>query len=196
VIRREVAAARPARASSELIAEEFISGAEKLQRWDEEVEDWLARVEFLAGACPDLGLEPLSDEDRRLIIHDICSGARSVAEARGRPVLPALQEWYGWEKVRLVDRHAPARLEMPGGRRAKIRYPKGREPYLEAKIQDLFTLIETPRIAAGRVPLVVHILAPSMRPVQVTKDLKSFWAESYPKLKPALARRYPRHKWL
>jgi ATP-dependent helicase HrpB len=51
-------------------------------------------------------------------------------------------------------------------------------------------------VAAGRVPLVVHILAPSMRPVQVTKDLKSFWAESYPKLKPALARRYPRHKWL
>ena len=196
VIRREVAAARPAKASSDLIAGEFISGNERLQHWDEEAEDWLARVEFLAKACPDFGLQPLSEEDRALIITDICSGARSVAEARGRPVLQALQDWYGWEKVRLVDRHAPARLEMPGGRRAKIRYPKGREPYLEAKIQDLFHLTETPRIAAGRVPLVVHILAPSMRPVQVTKDLKSFWAESYPKLKPALARRYPRHKWL
>ena len=195
-VRREIAAAKPAKASSELIAEEFIAGTEKLQKWDEEVEDWLARVEFLAGACPDFGLEPLSEEDRRLIISDICSGARSVAEARTRPVLPALHEWYGWEKVRLVDKHAPARLEMPGGRRAKIRYPKGREPYLEAKIQDLFSVTETPRVAAGRVPLVVHILAPSMRPVQVTKDLKSFWAESYPKLKPALARRYPRHKWL
>jgi ATP-dependent helicase HrpB len=195
-VRREIAAAKPAKASSELIAEEFISGAEKLQKWDEEVEDWLARVEFLSGACPDLGLEPLSEEDRRLIISDICSGARSVAEARNRPVLPALHDWYGWDKVRLVDKHAPARLEMPGGRRAKIRYPKGREPYLEAKIQDLFSVTETPRVAAGRVPLVVHILAPSMRPVQVTKDLKSFWAESYPKLKPALARRYPRHKWL
>lgn len=195
-VRREVAAAKPARDSSELIAEEFMNGTEKFQKWDEEVEDWLARVEFLAGACPDLGLAPLSDEDRALIIADICSGARSVAEARTRPVLPALHEWYGWEKVRLVDKHAPARLEMPGGRRARIRYPKGREPYLEAKIQDLFSVTETPRVAAGRVPLVVHILAPSMRPVQVTKDLKSFWAESYPKLKPALARRYPRHKWL
>ncbi|MDA8243395.1 MAG: ATP-dependent helicase HrpB [Elusimicrobia bacterium] len=195
-IRRETAAARPAKASSELIAEEFVGGGQKLQNWDEEVEDWLARVEFLARACPDLGIEPLSEEDRRLIIHDICSGARSVSDARTRPVLPALQDWYGWEKVRLVDRHAPARLEMPGGRRAKIRYPKNGEPYLEAKIQDLFQLTETPRIAAGRVPLVVHILAPSMRPVQVTKDLKSFWAESYPRLKPALARRYPKHKWL
>lgn len=195
-VRREVAAAKPAKASSELIAEEFISGNEKLQKWDEEVEEWLARVDFLARACPDLGLEPLSDEDKALIITDICSGARSVADARTRPVLSALHDWYGWEKVRLVDRHAPARLEMPGGRRAKIRYPRNGEPFLEAKIQDLFSVTETPRVAAGRVPLVVHILAPSMRPVQVTKDLKSFWAESYPKLKPALSRRYPRHKWL
>lgn len=195
-VRREVSAAKPAKASSELIAEEFISGNERFQKWDEEVEDWLARVDFLAKACPDFGLEPLSDEDKALIITDICSGARSVAEARGRPVLPALQDWYGWEKARLVDKHAPARLEMPGGRRAKIRYPRNGEPFLEAKIQDLFTVTETPRVAAGRVPLVVHILAPSMRPVQVTKDLKSFWADSYPKLKPALARRYPRHKWL
>ncbi|HOX22226.1 MAG TPA: ATP-dependent helicase C-terminal domain-containing protein, partial [Elusimicrobiales bacterium] len=80
--------------------------------------------------------------------------------------------------------------------KARIRYPQGRTPYLEAKIQDLFGLQQTPKIAAGRVALVVHILAPSMRPVQVTSDLKSFWSESYPKLKPQLARRYPKHKWL
>ncbi len=195
-IRREIAAAKPTKPSSDLIAEEFSSGRQKLQHWDEEVDDWLARVEFLAKACPDLGLEPLTEEDTKLIIADICAGARSVAEAKTRPVMPALQEWFGWDKTRLIDRHAPARLEMPGGRRAKIKYPRGREPYLEAKIQDLFSLTETPRIAAGRVLLVVHILAPSMRPVQVTKDLKSFWAESYPRLKPQLARRYPRHKWL
>ncbi len=195
-IRQEITTAKPGKPSSDLIAEEFISGRQKLERWDEEVEEWLLRVEFLSKACPDLGLEPLTEEDIKLITADICAGARSVAEARTRPVLPALQDWFGWEKLRLIDRHAPARLEMPGGRRAKIKYPKGREPYLEAKIQDLFQLAETPRVAAGRVPLVIHILAPSMRPVQVTKDLKSFWAESYPKLKPALARRYPRHKWL
>ncbi len=195
-IRREITAAKPSKPSSDLIADEFTGGRQKLQHWDEEVEDWLARVEFLAKACPDLGFEILSEEDLKLVIADICAGARSVAEARTRPVMPSLQEWFGWEKTRLIDKYAPSRLEMPGGRRAKIKYPRGREPYLEAKIQDLFSVTETPRVAAGRVPLVVHILAPSMRPVQVTKDLKSFWAESYPKLKPALARRYPRHKWL
>ena len=195
-IRVEIAVAARSKASSGLIAEEFISGRHKLSAWDEEVEEFLARVEFLARTCPDLGIEALGEEDIKLIIADICSGAKSVSEARGRPVLPALRDWFGWDKVPLIDRHAPVRLQMPGGRKARIRYPKGGEPFLEAKIQDLFSFTETPRIAAGRVPLIVHILAPSMRPVQVTSDLKSFWAVSYPKLRPALARRYPKHKWL
>ncbi len=195
VIRSEISSGVRNKASSDLIAAEFTSGRHKLQNWNEEAEEWLARVEFLAKACPDLGLEPLTEEDINLVIADICGGARSVAEAKNRPVLPALENWFGWEKNRLIEKHAPVKLEMPGGRRAKVRYPKGGEPFLEAKIQDLLTLKETPKIAAGRVALVVHILAPSMRPVQVTKDLKSFWAESYPKLRPALARRYPKHKW-
>ncbi|KAF0124347.1 MAG: ATP-dependent helicase HrpB [Elusimicrobia bacterium] len=195
-IKKEITSARRGKASADLIADEFIGGRQKFRRWDDEVDDWLARVDFLHRACPDLGVEPLSDEDKALIIADICHGARSVADAREREVLPALKDWYGWEKCRLIERHAPQRLDTPGGRKARIRYPAGGEPFLEAKIQDLFGLNETPRIAAGRVPLVVHLLAPSMRPVQVTKDLKSFWAESYPKLKPALARRYPKHKWL
>ena len=195
-IRREVSSAQAGKPSSDLIAEEFISGRQKLSKWDEEVEEWLARVDFLSKACPDFGLEPLSEEDMKLLISEICDGAPSVAAAKNRPVLPALQNWFGWDKSRLLEQHAPLRLQLPGGRKARIRYPRGRTPYLEAKIQDLFGMNQTPKIAAGRVALVVHILAPSMRPVQVTSDLKSFWAESYPKLKPQLSRRYPRHKWL
>ncbi|MBU2572720.1 MAG: ATP-dependent helicase HrpB [Elusimicrobia bacterium] len=195
VIRTEISTAARGGTSSGLIAEEFISGRHKFTAWNEEVEEWLARVEFLAAACPDLGLEPLGEENLKLIISGICAGAKSVSDARSRPVLSALQDWFGHEKNRKIEKYAPRRLEMPGGRRAKINYPRGREPYLEARIQDLFSVTETPRIASGRVALVVHILAPSMRPVQVTKDLKSFWAASYPKLKPQLARRYPKHKW-
>lgn len=194
-IRKEVSSSAPGKPSSELIAEEFISGRQKLPNWDSEVEDWLARVEFLAKTCPDLGLEPLGEEDIKLVIADLCAGAKSVADAKSRSVMDALRNWFGWDKTRLIERYAPTRLAMPGGRKARISYPRGREPYLEAKIQDLFLVRETPRVAEGRVPLVVHILAPSMRPVQVTKDLKSFWAESYPKLRPQLSRRYPKHKW-
>jgi ATP-dependent helicase HrpB len=195
LIRKEVSCAAPGRSSSELIAGEFISGRQKFTAWNEEAEEWLARVEFLARTCADLGLAPLSEEDLKLVMADICAGAKSVSDAKGRPVLDALRNWFGPAKNGLIDRYAPRRLELPGGRKAKISYPRGREPYVEAKIQDLFFLKETPRIASGRVVLVVHILAPSMRPVQVTKDLKSFWAESYPKLRPQLARRYPKHKW-
>ena len=196
VLRTEISSAAKGKPSSDLIAEEFISGRQKFAAWNEDVEDFLARVEFLSKACPDLGLQPPGEEDLKLIISDICAGAKSVSDAKSRPVLPAFQDWFGHQAARNIDRLAPRRLEMPGGRRAKIVYPRGGEPYLEAKIQDIFSLKDTPRIAGGRVPLVVHILAPSMRPVQVTKDLKSFWAVSYPKLKPALARRYPKHKWL
>lgn len=181
--------------SSEVIAEEFISGRQKFKEWNEDTEDFLERVNFLHKHCPDFGIMPLSDEDLALVINDICDGATSVSAAKSRPVLPHIKDWYGYEACRLIDRHAPQRLQMPNGRKARIRYPKNGDPYLDAKIQDLFGIEETPRIAAGRVPLIIHILAPSMRPVQVTSDLKSFWSESYPKLKPALARRYPRHKW-
>ncbi|MDD4005522.1 MAG: ATP-dependent helicase C-terminal domain-containing protein, partial [Elusimicrobiaceae bacterium] len=196
IVRREITSAAKGIPSADLIAAEFTSGRHKLRYWDEQVGQWLARVEFLSRTCPDFGLEPLGEDDLDLVIADICAGAKSVSEAKNRPVMPVLQNWFDWEKNRLLEKHAPLKLDMPGGRKAKIRYQSGQEPYLEAKIQDLFTLSETPRIAAGRVPLVIHILAPSMRPVQVTKDLKNFWAESYPRLKPALARRYPKHKWL
>lgn len=195
-VARQITSAAKGKPSTDLIIEEFTSGRHKLRHWDEEVEDWLARVSFLAKACPDFGIDALTEDDLKLVIADVCSGAKSVAEAKNRPVMPALENWFDWNKNNLLSKHAPQKLVMPGGRKARITYPPGREPYLEAKIQDLFPLSDTPRIAAGRVALVIHILAPSMRPVQVTKDLKSFWAESYPKLKPALARRYPKHKWL
>jgi len=180
---------------SELIAEEFISGRQKFKSWDEKTEEWLRRLRFTSAAFPELEISPLSEEDRKLIFCDICSGAKSVSDAGNRQVLPALRDWYGWDICRLVDRHAPERLRLPSGKTARIIYPDGGEPYLDIKIQDLAGLTETPRIAGGRVPLLLHILAPSMRPVQVTKDLASFWKESYPKLRPWLARRYPKHRW-
>lgn len=195
-VRTSAVQAVRSRASSELIAEEFISGRHKFTEWNEETEEWLARADFLSKACPDFGIEPLSEEDTALIINDICSDAKSVSDAKNRPVLPHLKDWYGPAVCRLIEEHAPSRMKMPGGRRARIRYPLNGEPYLEARIQDLYEFLETPRIAAGRVPLVIHILAPSMRPVQVTKDLRNFWENVYPELRPALARRYPRHKWL
>jgi ATP-dependent helicase HrpB len=92
-------------------------------------------------------------------------------------------------------RHAPERLELPGGRRAKITYAAGQPPTLAARIQDLYGVEHDLRIAQNRVPLLLHILAPNQRPVQITSSLANFWKESYPKLKQELQRKYPKHEW-
>jgi ATP-dependent helicase HrpB len=78
---------------------------------------------------------------------------------------------------------------------ARIRYAADAAPILSARIQDLYDLTQTPTIAMGRMPLVVEILAPNQRPVQVTQDLAGFWTTAYPALKKALQKRYPKHEW-
>jgi len=88
----------------------------------------------------------------------------------------------------------PDRIEMANGRRAKISYPKDGPPMISARIQEFFG-VERLSLARGRVPLKIEVLAPNHRPIQVTDDLARFWRETYPEIKPALARRYPRHEW-
>jgi ATP-dependent helicase HrpB len=76
-----------------------------------------------------------------------------------------------------------------------VTYDVQSPPYISSRIQELFGVTDTPAIAMGRVPLSVHILAPSMRPVQVTQDLANFWREHYPRIKSELQRKYPKHEW-
>ncbi len=89
----------------------------------------------------------------------------------------------------------PNVIELPGGRRAKITYPADGQPFVGARIQDLYGVTGDLKIAAGRVKLPIHVLAPNFRPVQVTENLRSFWLEVYPKLKQQLQRQYPKHEW-
>ena len=84
---------------------------------------------------------------------------------------------------------------MPSGSRIQLVYEPGRPPVLAARIQELFGLAETPRVAAGRVPVLLHLLAPNHRPQQVTHDLRSFWENTYPQVRKELQGRYPKHAW-
>jgi ATP-dependent helicase HrpB len=92
-----------------------------------------------------------------------------------------------------IDRVAPERLKLPGGRDVKVNYEIGKPPWIESRLQDFFGVRETPRI--GSTPVVVHLLAPNRRPVQVTSDLAGFWERLYPQVRRELSRRYPKHKW-
>ena len=90
---------------------------------------------------------------------------------------------------------APAQITLPKGRRMKIDYVPGQPPKGRARIQDIYDMTATIRVAGGRIPILMDILAPNTRTVQITQDMESFWAVQYPKIKPALSRRYPKHEW-
>jgi ATP-dependent helicase HrpB len=94
-----------------------------------------------------------------------------------------------------IDRLAPAELELLNGNRHPIAYEPGKDPVLAVRIQELFGVRETPRIVAGQVPVLLHLLGPNYRPQQVTADLTSFWQNGYPEIKKELRRRYPKHAW-
>ena len=181
----------PADAAARLLADEILGGRLRLSKWDHAVEQWIVRLNRLAEWCPDLGLPPIRSEDRRHIVEQICHGAFGYKEIKDREVKPAVQSWLSAMQRDLLAKHAPERVTLSNGRTPKVSYEAEGPPFISLRIQELFGVTQTPRIAQGRVSLSVHILAPSMRPVQVTQDLANFWREHYPRIKSELQRRYP-----
>jgi ATP-dependent RNA helicase HrpB len=144
---------------------------------------------------PELGMP---DSDWKLLaraIDALSVGKRSFAELHGADLGGALRAGLGSRQLQALGRDAPERLRLPSGRSARIAYGREKPPAVAARIQDLFGLATTPRVAAGRVPLVIEVLAPSNRLVQVTDDLESFWRRTYPELRKQLRGRYPKHDW-
>jgi ATP-dependent RNA helicase HrpB len=162
---------------------------------DPEVAAFLARVRSLADWCPELGLPRFTDDEIRGLLPALAAGRKSFAELRRAPLLDVLQGALSYPQLEAVRREAPERLEVPSGSHVKLLYEPGKPPVLAARIQELFGLAETPRVAAGRVPVLLHLLAPNGRPQQVTHDLRSFWENTYPQVRKELQGRYPRHAW-
>ena len=187
--------AEPSPEASACLAKAVSEGDLTLNQWNDSVEQWIARVNFLAAALPEDEIPKIGSVEREYVVHLACEGATNYREIKDRPILNLVRSLLSPVHQQLVDKHAPERLELPGGRRAKITYSSDSPPYLSARIQDLYGVADDLKIAAGRVPLVIHVLAPNHRPVQVTNSLKTFWAESYPKLKQQLQRQYPKHEW-
>ena len=129
------------------------------------------------------------------MIEQICHGAFTYKEIKDRPVKPVVKSWLSPAQQQLLDKHAPERVDLGNGRTPKISYSDDGAPFIAVRIQELFGVTQTPKIGMGRVPLAVHILAPNMRPVQITQDLANFWREQYPKVKQELQRKYPKHEW-
>ena len=185
----------PADAAARLLADEILAGRLLLPNWDHHVEQWLARLNLLCQQCADLQLPAITDEDKQAIIGQLCHGAVSYKDIKEREVKPVVMSWLSQPQRDLLDKYAPERLTLPNGRTPKVNYESGKAPFISLRIQDLYDVNQTPKIALGRVPVTVHILTPGMKPIQVTQDLASFWREHYPKIKSELSRKYPKHLW-
>jgi ATP-dependent helicase HrpB len=156
---------------------------------------FLARARWLAVACPDLALPALDAAAIGRLLPDVCRGLRSLDDLAGADWLAAFHGAVGHDRVRDVERLAPTHLHLANGRAAKLAYPAEGPPVLAMRIQDLFGVAETPRVADGRVPVLLHLLGPNHRPQQVTADLAGFWRTTYPQVRNELRRRYPKHAW-
>jgi len=185
----------PASLAAELLAREIFEGNLVLKRWDRSVEQWIARLHTLADAFPEYELPRVGAEERLAVLEQICYGAFSYKKIKDRAVMPALQSLLGSHQRDLLDRLVPTRLQLPNGKRARIRYETSQKPVLSAQLQHLYDITENPSLAEGRIPLTVEILAPNQRPVQVTEDLVSFWETTYPQVRKDLRGRYPKHEW-
>jgi ATP-dependent helicase HrpB len=182
------------RAAAELLAKQAIAaGIDRFIDADE-LAQWRARVALAARIAPDSGLVAPTDDALAAVLARACEGATSFAELRQLGLLALLDAQLGDARA-LVDRLAPTHLALPRRRRVPIRYSLDQPPWLASRMQDFFGLARAPTVGDGRVPLVLHLLAPNQRPVQVTTDLPGFWVKHYPALRKQLARRYPRHAW-
>ena len=187
--------AEPGPEASSCLAQEVLEGNLRLNGWDDAVEQWLHRVNFLTRLCPEQNLPAMGEDERHHIILLVCDAAVCYRDIKDAQVLPHAKSLLTWDQQQFVEKHAPERIELPGGRRAKVTYAETADPFLSARIQDFYGVTDDIKIALGRHALTLHILAPSHRPVQVTRSLKSFWTETYPGLKQQLQRQYPKHEW-
>ncbi|MBV8880387.1 MAG: ATP-dependent helicase HrpB [Planctomycetaceae bacterium] len=185
----------PADAASRLLAEEILAGRIKLSGWTVAVDQWILRLELLARVCPELGVAPIAEADRRTLLEQLCHGAVAAKDVKDRPVLSVFRDWLSPAMQELVEKQAPERIRLMNGKTPKVTYVPEGTPFVALRIQELYGVIQLPRLGSGRVTPLLHILAPSNRPVQITQDLPGFWKEHYPKLKKELQRKYPKHEW-
>lgn len=153
------------------------------------------RLRCLREWLPELQLPLLDDTELREILTWLCHHCRSFADLRKADWLQAFQGRLSHTQRQALEREAPERLLVPSGSRIALRYELGRPPVLPVRIQEVFGWTQTPRIAGGRVPVLLHLLGPNYRPQQVTDDLRSFWTNTYPQVRKELRARYPKHAW-
>jgi len=182
-----------------LVCDMVRSGPSGMLNFTREVRQFQARVSLMRRTFPEENWPDLSDiglisapEDWLL---PWLGNIRSAEGLSALDILPGLRGQLSWKEQRRLDELSPVSIVVPSGSCIKIDYTSGDIPVLAVKLQEMFGLADTPTIAGGRVKLVLHLLSPARRPVQITQDLKGFWNTGYQLVRKELKGRYPKHPW-
>ncbi len=193
---------RPAKAAPDDIRAALLGWIEKkgleALAWSKEAGPLRDRLRFVSSHLQGQGFPGYSDAalltDLSQWLGPYLDTVRSVAQLKKVDLKQALLSRLDWAQKKQLDELAPERIRVPGGSNVRIDY-SGPQPVLAVKLQELFGLADSPRIAGGKVPVLIHLLSPAGRPLQVTADLKSFWENVYPEVKKEMKGRYPKHPW-
>ncbi len=156
---------------------------------------FVLRVNFVAIHLAEVGIEPFSPTAIENALAAACLGHTRFDELNAEAIEAHLRGKITPRQLAQLDELAPEQVTLAAGRRVRVTYESNQPPWVASRLQDFFGMARGPAIAKGRVPLVLHLLAPNQRPVQVTTDLAGFWIKHYPALRKELMRRYPRHAW-
>lgn len=162
---------------------------------DAQIQGLLTRLRCLNEWMPEADLPHFDQAELNALLADVCQGCRSFADLRKADWKGMLLSRLSYAQQQLLEREAPEKIRVPSGSHITLTYEEHRPPVLAVRIQEVFGMQATPRIAGGRIPVLMHLLAPNMRPQQVTDDLASFWANTYAEVRKELRRRYPKHAW-
>jgi ATP-dependent helicase HrpB len=178
-----------------VLAEALESHAPALVRSQPQAAHWLARLDLVKRALPEMGWTEFDDAALARVVAMVCQGRTRLEEVEQSNLVPFLQSRLTPALVRELDASAPEAITVPSGRAVRLTYEIERPPILAVRLQELFGWTETPRVARGRVSVLLHLLGPNGRPVQITDDLRSFWTTTYHQVRKDLRRRYPKHAW-
>ena len=166
--------------------------------WNRESRQLQARINCLRSWQPNETWPDLSDSE---LIRDLSwltpylAGISKAEQLKQLNLLEIFKAMLGWEKLQRLEHLAPTTLTVASGSKIRLRYQQDEPPLLAVRIQEMFGCQETPVICDGRIPVVLHLLSPAQRPLQVTTDLAGFWQRTYPEIKKELKGRYPKHFW-
>lgn len=192
-----------AQVAPELVQQGLLSairkkGLESLP-WTDSSRQWCARVQLLAQTCPDDGWPDAREEvllaGLEQWLGPFMAGMASWSDLRRLDLLAALNSLLDYPQQQQLQTLAPVALTIPTGQQVRLDYTADNGPVLAAKLQALFGWTETPKVAGGRVAVVIHLLSPAQRPLAVTADLASFWRNVYPEVRKDTRGRYPKHPW-